>query len=130
MQRPFKTVCVSGYFDPLHVGHIAYLKNAKLIGDRLIVILNTDAQSKRKLRMPQAERQIILESLRYVDAVVLSVDQDENVSQTLKMLRPTVFAKGLSASADEIQACRECEIEIVTNVGSQLHLADLLHQFY
>ena len=48
MKRSFKTVCCSGYFDPLHIGHIEYLKNAKLLGDKLVVILNNDAWDERR----------------------------------------------------------------------------------
>ena len=74
--RNFKTVCVSGYFDPLHRGHIEYFENAKLLGDKLIVILNTDRQRSRAPRMTLDDRKKILESIRYVDSVVLSVDVD------------------------------------------------------
>jgi len=70
-----KTVAVSGYFDPLHVGHVEYFKLAKKLGDRLVVILNNDKQAKLKKGsafMPQEERKAILEALRDVDEVFLS----------------------------------------------------------
>ena len=124
--RNFKTVCVSGYFDPLHRGHIEYFENAKLLGDKLIVILNTDRQRSRAPRMTLDDRKKILESIRYVDSVVLSVDVDSNVCNTLKQLTPTVFAKGDCASDSEIETCVELSVEIVQGVGSQLHLHDLL----
>ena len=124
--RNFKTVCVSGYFDPLHRGHIEYFENAKLLGDKLIVILNTDRQRSRAPRMTLDDRKKILESIRYVDSVVLSVDVDSNVCNTLKQLTPTVFAKGDCASDAEIETCVELSVEIVQGVGSQLHLHDLL----
>ena len=47
--REMKVVCVSGYFDPIHCGHIEYLKNASLLGDKLIVILNNDVQNTQKI---------------------------------------------------------------------------------
>lgn len=126
-QRPFKVVCASGYFDPLHVGHVDYLQNARLLGDKLVVILNADCQRRASAKaMCEADRKRIVESLRFVDEVVLSIDTTQHVSETLARVCPHVFAKGLSASEAEVQACREHGIEIVSNVGSQLHLQDLL----
>ena len=73
-----KTVAVSGYFDPLHVGHIELFKLARALGDKLIVILNNDKQTKAKKGkcfMPAEQRKIILEELRCVDEVFLSIEQ-------------------------------------------------------
>lgn len=130
--RTFRTVCVSGYFDPLHVGHVDYFRNARLLGDRLVVILNRDDQKPpgRKLRMTQEDRRLLVESIRHVDETVLSVDDDESVAQTLAMLRPQVFAKGMSATAAEMAACAEHGIEVVTHVGAMIHLQDLLQEFH
>ena len=129
--RPFKTVCVSGYFDPLHVGHIDYLRKSKLLGDRLVVILNSDVQRSPAPRMPQEERKCILESIRWVDEVVVSLDTDRTVCKTLAALNPDVFAKGgESARIEELDVCKAMNIEVVTSVGgSQLHLQDLISQF-
>ena len=126
--RPFTTVCVSGYFDPLHVGHIDYLRNARILGDKLIVILNTDAQrvATHKNHLDETARKVLLESIRYVDEVHFALDTGAHVCDTLRHLRPDIFAKGLSASDEELQVCTECGIQVVTGVGSQLHLQDLL----
>lgn len=124
--RTFKTVCVSGYFDPLHRGHVEYIRNAKMLGDKLVVILNSDVQRSAVPRTPLEDRKFILENLRDVDEVHVSVDTNPHVGETLRRLKPTIFAKGLVPTADELQTCREESIEVVTGVGSQLHLQDLL----
>jgi len=65
-----KISVVSGGFDPLHSGHISYLKEAKVYGEKLIVALNSDdwlVEKKGKFFLPFAERKIILESLKFVD---------------------------------------------------------------
>ena len=68
-----KISVVSGGFDPLHSGHISYLKEAKNYGEKLIVALNSDdwlIKKKGKFFLPFSERKIILESLKYVDEVI------------------------------------------------------------
>lgn len=124
--REFTTVCVSGYFDPLHVGHVSYLRDAKTLGDRLVVILNADRQRSRVPRLPLEDRKTMLEAIRYVDEVIVSIDSDGHVCNTLRQLKPTIFAKGMHASTCEARVCRELGIRIVQGVGSQLHLHDLL----
>ena len=65
--------CVSGYFDPIHIGHIEYFKQSKNIADKLMVIVNNDEQAvlkKGKAFMPADERIKIIEELKCVDYVV------------------------------------------------------------
>ncbi len=72
-------VATSGYFDPLHVGHIECFEKAKALGDKLIVIVNTDEQAIMKkgfVFMPLKERMKIIESLKMVDKVIPSIDKD------------------------------------------------------
>ena len=74
-----KIVVVSGGFDPIHSGHIAYLEEAKKLGDKLIVALNSDdwlIKKKGKFFMPFAEREIILKNLKPVNDVI-SFEDDE-----------------------------------------------------
>ena len=75
-------VATGGGFDPVHKGHIRLLKEAKKLGTKLIVILNSDEQLKKKkgktFYPSQAERKEILESIRYVDEVI--IDPDTNVT--------------------------------------------------
>ena len=68
-----KLIVVSGGFDPIHSGHIAYFKSAKSHGDKLIVALNSDSwleKKKGKFFMPFHERKAIVESIQFVDDVV------------------------------------------------------------
>ena len=125
-RRSFRTVCVSGYFDPLHVGHVSYLRNARLLGDRLVVILNHDGQRASVPRLPLQDRRTLLEAIRHVDEVVIAIDRDAHVGETLRQLRPSVFAKGMHASDAEAEVCAAEGIEIVEGVGADLHLQDLL----
>lgn len=124
-------VCVSGYFDPLHVGHIDYLRKAKELGDTLIIILNNDNQKNntRTLPLNLNDRRKIIESIKYVDEVFESIDNDENVIKSLEYLKPDIFAKGISASFEEVKFCKNNNIKIINNVGSQLHIQDLLADF-
>ena len=68
-------VAVSGGFDPPHVGHARMFREARRLGDRLVVILNNDIWLRYKrgyVFMPQAERKELIESIRWVDKVVLT----------------------------------------------------------
>ena len=79
-------VVASGYFDPIHSGHINYLREAKKLGDKLIVIVNNDEQAKLKKEhyfMPVKERKAIIEAIKYVDEVFVSIDDDRSVKKSL-----------------------------------------------
>ena len=119
--RKMRRVCVSGYFDPLHGGHVDFLKAAAALGDLLIVILNTDQQARargRKTTHVHAERKKILESIRYVHEVVDSIDTDFTVCKTLAGIRPDVFANGGTCEAfPEHGVCETHNIACVLNVG-------------
>jgi len=81
---------VSGYFDPIHDGHIEYFQKAKETADKMIVILNNDLQTSLKKGKPFMEEKVrkrIVESIRYVDEVVLSIDTDRSVCATLEKIR-------------------------------------------
>ena len=127
--RAFRTVAVSGWFDPLHPGHVDYLASARLLGDKLVVILNSEVTRPQGCRMCDADRKTMLHSLRHVDDVVLCQDSDASVCRTLERLRPSVFAKGETASSEEQRVCEENGIELVTGVGTSLHLHALLLSF-
>ena len=82
-------VAVSGYFDPIHVGHLEYLRMAKELGDSLVVIVNNNQQctlKKGKHFMDENDRVEIVKALKFVDEVFLSVDNDRTVCKSLEDL--------------------------------------------
>ncbi len=119
-------VAASGYFDPIHKGHIEYLELAKRLGDELIVIVNNDIQAslkKGKAFMPQEERLAIVKSLRCVDQVFLSIDKDASVCKSLEAIKPHIFAKGGDRHAYEIPESRVCKkhgIKIIDSLGAKI----------
>src|SRR5680860_250427 len=87
-------VAVSGYFNPLHVGHLDMIEMAKKLGDKLVVIVNNDYQVKLKGSVPfmaLADRVRIIESLKAVDEVFVSVDRDKTVCKSLAKVCPNIF---------------------------------------
>ena len=121
-----KIVVTSGYFDPLHVGHLECLELAKHLGDKLIVIVNSDLQAKLKKGksfMKEDDRMRIILALECVDEVFLSIDKDKSQCKSLKYLKPDIFAKGGDRMSDEIpesKVCRELGIEIVDGLGKKI----------
>jgi glycerol-3-phosphate cytidylyltransferase len=118
-------VAVCGGFDPIHVGHIKHFREAKKLGDILVVMLNTDdwlIKKKGYIFMSFEERKEIIESIRYVDKVTPVIDTDGAVAKTLKKLKPDIFAKGGDRTIDnipesEINVCERLGIKIVFGVG-------------
>lgn len=115
--------CVSGYFDPVHEGHIDYMKAAKKKCDYLVVIVNNDVQRKLKGSekfMDENERVKIVESISFVDKAVLSIDQDSSVCKTLAKVNPRLFFNGGDRSRKEVPETGVCDmlgIVMVDNVG-------------
>lgn len=119
-----KIVCVSGYFNPLHIGHIALFKEARALGDYLVVTVNNDNQVKIKGSVPfmkEEERAEIIRNLKMVDEVVISIDDDKTVCRTLEMVNPDIFANGGDRkNPDDVPekvVCDRLEIEMVFGVG-------------
>lgn len=128
-------VAVSGGFDPLHAGHVRLFKEAKVLGDKLIVILNNDNwlwQKKGFAFMSQAERAEIIVANRYVDQVVitshLKYPKDMSVCKELRKLRPDIFANGGDRDSKDSRdkksslnpdraLCEKLGIRMVFNVG-------------
>ena len=121
-----KVVAVSGYFDPIHVGHLEYLKMAKSLGDKLVVIINSDYQAslkKGKSFMPEQDRLEIVQALRCVDEVFLSIDKDKSVCKSLEHLKPDIFANGGDRSLEEIPetaVMKKYSIEMVDGLGEKI----------
>lgn len=127
-----KVICTSGYFNPLHKGHVEYMEKAKALGDKLVVIVNNDRQRALKGSkefMDEQERMIIVRALRCVDEVVLSIDEDSSVSKTLEMIKPDIFAKGGDRFNSEIPEAKVCErlgIEMVDGLGGKIQSSSWL----
>lgn len=97
MSKPV-VVAVSGGFDPVHIGHIHLFRDAKKLGDTLLVILNDDDWLMRKkgyVFMPEQERKELLESIKYVDEVVMRDPlETHDVCHMLEKLEVDIFANG------------------------------------
>ena len=119
-------VAVSGYFDPIHIGHLEYLKMAKDLGDYLIVIVNNDYQSnlkKGKSFMNELDRVEIVKALKLGDEVFLSIDKDRTVCKSLEKLKPDIFANGGDRSTEEIpeaEVCVNFNIKMIDGLGDKI----------
>lgn len=122
-----RIVAVSGGFDPIHVGHVRMIQEAKAMGDELVVIINNDNWLRKKkgfVFMPQEQRKEIIESIAGVDRVLLTdhdvASADMSVCEALRIIQPHIFANGGDRFADNIPEailCRELNIETVFNIG-------------
>lgn len=128
-----KIAIVSGFFNPLHGGHLDMIEAAANLGEKLIVVVNNDVQQvmkKDKIILDEQNRMRLMAALRLVDEVVLSVDDDPGQSKTLRKLRDMypndelIFANGGDRDStkalpeNEAAACVECNITAVFGVGS------------
>ena len=126
MKQDLIIVATSGYFDPLHVGHLECLEMAKELGDRLIVIVNSDLQAKLKKGesfMKEEDRMKIVSALKCVDEVFLSIDKDKSQCESLRHINPDIFAKGGDRTSEEIpesEVCNELGIEIIDGLGEKI----------
>jgi len=126
-----KIVITSGFFNPIHIGHINLIREAKKLGDFLVVIVNSDSQVKLKGSvpfMPEQERIEIVKALRYADDVILSIDEDKTVAKSLIAISKKYpgaklfFAKGGDRNSgnipeNETKACQDCDITVINGVG-------------
>lgn len=136
-----KLVIVSGYFNPLHAGHLDMIESAAKLGDRLLVIVNNDKQQilkKRKIILEQANRYRLINALRVVDEVILSVDEEPPVIETLRIIAQThpydelVFANGGDRDSDkaipETEVCKEYGIQLVFGLGDKVDSSTRINQ--
>ncbi len=123
-------VIVSGYFSPLHCGHLDYIEAGAAAGDRLAVIVNNNAQQllkKGKLILDEADRLRIVEALRVVDEAMVSIDTDGAVSASLAAIAARypdhhiIFGNGgdreSGAVVPESAVCDQYGIEMVFDMG-------------
>jgi cytidyltransferase-like protein len=127
-RKPFpRWVAVSGGFDPIHVGHVRMMREAKALGDKLVVIINNDDWLRIKkgyVFMPQKERAEIISAFPFVDKVLFTDhtknDADLSVSRMLKKIKPAIFANGgdrTKKTTPEDEVCKELGIERAYGVG-------------
>lgn len=134
-----KAIIVSGYFNPIHKGHIEYFNNAKANGDKLIVIVNNDHQrvlKGSKEFQKEDERVFIVSNIKSVDKVFLSIDQDRTVCATIKFLYDQLsseyeisFANGgdqNNNSIPEVPICRDLGIELIEGLGDKIQSSSWL----
>lgn len=104
MSKKTVIAIASGYFNPVHKGHIELFERAKEIADKLIVIVNNDTQRKLKGSkefQSEDERCKIISSLKPVDGVLLSIDEDRTVIESLKLLNERYEIIKINTSTSE-----------------------------
>ncbi len=134
-----KIIIVSGYFNPLHKGHIDYFKKAKTLGDTLFVIVNNDNQRKLKGSqefMLEDERVLIINELKVTDKVFLSIDKDRSVSLTIEKIHfeyspisKLYFVNGGDQSKTnipEMEICKKLGIELIDGLGKKIQSSSSL----
>ena len=121
-----KKVAISGYFDPIHVGHLEYIEMSKNLGDYLIVIVNNNKQcvlKKGKPFMDEMDRLKIIKAIKWVDEVFLCVDEDSTVCKSLEKIKPDIFTNGGDRHNTEIPeavVCRKYGIELIDGMGNKI----------
>ena len=134
-----KAIIVSGYFNPIHKGHLEYFNNAKAIADKLFVIVNSDHQRELKGSrefQDENERMIIVSNIKAVDKAILSIDTDRTVCTTIKMIAEQFggefelgFANGGDQNNDTIPEkpiCEEMNVALTDGLGEKIQSSSWL----
>ena len=134
-----KAVIVSGYFNPIHKGHLELFRKAKEQADKLWVIVNSDLQRELKGSkefMDELERLEIVQSIRYVDYALISQDKDKTQCKTLETFSEMfgeqyhlIFANGGDQNNDTIperEVCERVGIELVDGLGDKVQSSSWL----
>ena len=134
-----KAIIVSGYFNPIHKGHLEYFNNAKAMADQLFVIVNNDNQRELKGSkefQDEKERMIIVSNIKAVDKAILSIDTDRTVCTTIKMIAQQFggefelgFANGGDQNNDTIperSVCKEMNVTLIDGLGDKIQSSSWL----
>lgn len=134
-----KAIIVSGYFNPIHKGHLEYFNNAKAMGDELFVIVNNDHQrvlKGSKEFQQEEERLFIVSNIKAVDKAFLAVDLDRTVRASIKMIHSQYgdkydlgFANGGDQNNDSIPEapiCNELGIDLIDGLGDKIQSSSWL----
>jgi cytidyltransferase-like protein len=134
-----KAIIVSGYFNPLHKGHLELFRRSKLKADKLWVIVNSDLQRELKGSEPfmdESERLEIVKAIRFVDYALISLDTDKTQCNTLEkfyeMFGETyelAFANGGDQTNDTIperDICEKLGIELIDGMGEKIQSSSWL----
>lgn len=134
-----KAIIVSGYFNPIHKGHLEYFNKAKELADELFVIVNNDYQRKLKGSKEfqnEEERVIIVSNIKSVDKVILSIDNDRSVCSTIRKIFEDhknnyefTFANGgdqNNQTSPEIIVCEELGIAAIDGLGDKIQSSSWL----
>ena len=134
-----KAIIVSGYFNPLHKGHLEYFEKAKSCGDLLFVIINSDYQRElkgSKVFQDENERVLIISSLRIVNKAILSIDQDRTVQATIEQIYKDnngkydlAFANGgdqNNKTIPEKMICENLGIQLIDGLGDKIQSSSWL----
>ena len=134
-----KAIIVSGYFNPVHKGHLELFNKAKEQGDELWVIVNSDLQRElkgSKAFMDEDERLIIVKAIGIVDKTLVSIDKDKTQCETLRFLAKEYgadydlfFANGGDQNNDsipEVPICKKLQIEFIDGLGDKIQSSSWL----
>jgi len=134
-----KAIIVSGYFNPIHKGHLEYFKNAKKLSEELFVIVNSDFQRElkgSKAFQDEEERMIIVNSIKGVDKAILSIDKDRTVCKTIEKIANEFseeyelsFANGGDQNNDTIPEkpiCKELGVSLIDGLGDKIQSSSWL----
>jgi len=134
-----KAVIVSGYFNPIHKGHIEYFNNSKALADELFVIVNSDLQrglKGSKEFQKEQERLFIVQNIKAVDRAIISVDKDRTVCESIRAIFETYgkeyqlsFANGgdqNNNSIPEAPICNQLKIELIDGLGDKIQSSSWL----
>lgn len=134
-----KAIIVSGYFNPIHKGHLEYFNNAKALADELFVIVNNDHQRALKGSkefQKEDERLFIVQNIKAVDKAIISVDKDRTVCESIVLLHKNfskeydmAFANGGDQNNDSIPEapiCKQLGIQLIDGLGDKIQSSSWL----